>query len=658
MDRETIEAAEAAVHPNFPKTEAILIVELDGAEADVSALFTRVEEVCNEARASEIQIARTAEQRARFWQGRKAAFAAMGRVSPSYYVQDGVIPRTRLPEVLSRIRDLSERSGLKIGNVFHAGDGNLHPLVCYDERIPGQADLAQEVASEILTYCLDADGSNHRRARRGRRQGRAPAEDVQRERPRHDAARAVRVRSRLHLQPGQGVSDAATVRRGARAVQEASGRGGGSGGARLMPGATSTALLDRLAAQAGPGAAVRAGGGDDAVDGVQPRLVAAPGTGEGVAATLAWASAEGLSVRVSGGATKQQWGAPRGTVDVLLSTARLSRILEHRHGDLTATVEAGAPLGSVNAALGVHGQRLPWDPPWPEQATIGGIVATNDSGPRRHGHGAPRDSIIGVTMARMDGRTAKAGGIVVKNVAGYDLARLLTGSFGCLGVILTATFKLAPAPPASRTVHVTVDSLEAAAPVAADIAASSLTPTAIEVAWGPAGLLVRFESVEASVVQQADAACAIVGGERRFRRARRRPGAGGLGGGTRRIGPRAGTLVKLSTVPAELFATLAWLRDRAAADGLEMAAAGRAGLGVVDVRLDGPPEAQAGLVAVLRERLPAGRGSAVIRRGGPELRRRVDSWGPIGDGMRVMMAIKRQFDPAALLNPGRGPGGL
>ena len=159
MDRLTAEAAEAAVHPNFPAAEAILIVELDGAEADVTALFGRVEEVCAGAGAAEIRIARTEDERARFWRGRKAAFAAMGRVSPSYYVQDGVIPRTRLSEVLGRIRGLSERSGLRIGNVFHAGDGNLHPLVCYDERIPGQADLAQEVASEILTYCLDAGGS-------------------------------------------------------------------------------------------------------------------------------------------------------------------------------------------------------------------------------------------------------------------------------------------------------------------------------------------------------------------------------------------------------------------------------------------------------------------------------------------------------------------
>lgn len=159
MDRTTIEAAEAAVHPNFPPAEAVLIVELDGAEAEVTALFDLVETVCRDVGAQEIQVAQTEDQRARFWMGRKAAFAAMGRVSPSYYVQDGVIPRTKLPEVLRRIRALEAESGLKIGNVFHAGDGNLHPLVCYDDRVEGQAALAQSVASQILTFCLDVGGS-------------------------------------------------------------------------------------------------------------------------------------------------------------------------------------------------------------------------------------------------------------------------------------------------------------------------------------------------------------------------------------------------------------------------------------------------------------------------------------------------------------------
>jgi glycolate oxidase len=159
MDKLTIEAAEAAVHPNFPRAEAVLIVELDGPKPEVEGLFQLVEAICRRTGGREMQVARNNDERARIWKGRKAAFAAMGRVSPSYYVQDGVIPRTKLPEVLGRIRALEARSGLRIGNVFHAGDGNLHPLVCYDERIPGQADLAEEVAGEILTYCIEAGGS-------------------------------------------------------------------------------------------------------------------------------------------------------------------------------------------------------------------------------------------------------------------------------------------------------------------------------------------------------------------------------------------------------------------------------------------------------------------------------------------------------------------
>jgi glycolate oxidase len=159
MDRLSIRAAEAAVQPQFPPADTILIVELDGPAAEVRALFGVVEETCRRCGATTVEIARDEQHRARIWRGRKAAFAAMGRVSPNYYVQDGVVPRTRLPEVLGRIRRLEERSGLRIGNVFHAGDGNLHPLICYDERVPGEADRAAEVAGEILLYCIEAGGS-------------------------------------------------------------------------------------------------------------------------------------------------------------------------------------------------------------------------------------------------------------------------------------------------------------------------------------------------------------------------------------------------------------------------------------------------------------------------------------------------------------------
>ncbi len=159
MDRTTIRAAEAAVKPGFPDAEAVLIVELDGHGQEVATLFEQIESVCDDNGAWGVQVARDDTQRGRIWMGRKAAFAAMGRVAPSYYVQDGVIPRSTLPEVLRRIRDLEQRSGLTIGNVFHAGDGNLHPLVCYDDAVEGQAELAEQAASEILSYCLDVGGS-------------------------------------------------------------------------------------------------------------------------------------------------------------------------------------------------------------------------------------------------------------------------------------------------------------------------------------------------------------------------------------------------------------------------------------------------------------------------------------------------------------------
>jgi glycolate oxidase len=159
MDALTIRAVEAAVQPGFPAVDAVLIVELDGPAEEVRTLFGTVTEICLRRGATAMDVAHDEAQRARIWKGRKAAFAAMGRVSPNYYVQDGVVPRTRLPEVLRRIRDLEARSGLRIGNVFHAGDGNLHPLICYDGKREGDAARAAAAAGEILSYCVEAGGS-------------------------------------------------------------------------------------------------------------------------------------------------------------------------------------------------------------------------------------------------------------------------------------------------------------------------------------------------------------------------------------------------------------------------------------------------------------------------------------------------------------------
>src|SRR5438132_4438311 len=160
MDALTLEAVEAAVAPGYPAgAGAVLIVELDGPAPQVLDDSAAVERICRETGPFEVRAAEDAEERARIWRGRKSSFAAMGRISPSYYVQDGVVPRTRLPEVLRRINELAGQYELRIASVFHAGDGNLHPLVLYDEDMPGEAERAEELATAILDVCIDAGGS-------------------------------------------------------------------------------------------------------------------------------------------------------------------------------------------------------------------------------------------------------------------------------------------------------------------------------------------------------------------------------------------------------------------------------------------------------------------------------------------------------------------
>jgi glycolate oxidase len=159
MDRLSIEAAEAAVHAGYPDCGALLLVELDGPVAEVESLMAQVKELCSQCGAWEQRLAQSDAERAVVWKGRKAAFAAMGRISPNYIVQDGVIPRTALPQVLREIARLSEAAGLRVANVFHAGDGNLHPLVLYDRRIDGQEHSAEQLAMAILQICVEAGGS-------------------------------------------------------------------------------------------------------------------------------------------------------------------------------------------------------------------------------------------------------------------------------------------------------------------------------------------------------------------------------------------------------------------------------------------------------------------------------------------------------------------
>jgi glycolate dehydrogenase FAD-binding subunit len=400
---------------------------------------------------------------------------------------------------------------------------------------------------------------------------------------------------------------------------------------------------------------VRDGAAADAVDGIVPKFVAEPTSAQEVAETLAWAASGKLSVLTRGAGTKIGWGPPLQSIDLLLSTARLNKVVAHRHGDLTATIESGALLGDVNWTLAAHRQWIPLDPYSGDRGTIGGVVATNDSGPRRHRYGSPRDLIIGVEFARADGRLAKGGGIVVKNVAGYDMPRLMTGAFGSLGVIITATFKLYPLTASSRTLVVDLKDPHELGVLAQSILGSHLTPTALEFQTPPLRALIRFETIEAAVEQQAANAVKLIAGAGFNARSVTGVEEDEIWAqhGTPQLD---GAAVKVSTLPTELAPTLT-LVDRLAG-GQNYSAAGRAGLGVFVVHLTGDVASQKKIISGLRDSLPLGRGSAVVMRASSDLKRELDVWGPIGDGLPLMKAVKQQFDPDGILNRGRGPGGL
>jgi len=402
---------------------------------------------------------------------------------------------------------------------------------------------------------------------------------------------------------------------------------------------------------------MRPGTASDAVDGVVPRHVIEPETNTALAQALAAASRDRLATVLRGGGTKVDWGRPPVAIDLVASTGRLNSLVVHRHGDLTATAHAGVTLKHLNQELARYGQWLPIDSAF-DDATIGGIVATNDAGPLRHRFGTPRDLLIGVNLAMADGRLVKAGGHVVKNVAGYDLGKLISGSCGSLAAIADATFKLLPIPRASSTLVASYQDSERLAHDTALVGASQVEPMAFDVRVAHAGssdapcrLLLRLASSPSAVDAQVESARRLVarGAELLTGEAEALVWAEQV----RAAWMASGAVVRIAWLPAKLADVISLIHEvQAMADGRVMLA-GRAGAGAGLLTIEGDTLTQAAVVRRLRSSVFVG--NVTVLRASGDLKSHVDVWGIPDSTAKTLHALKQAFDPAGILNAGRGP---
>ncbi len=425
-----------------------------------------------------------------------------------------------------------------------------------------------------------------------------------------------------------------------------------------MP-ATTLDIENEFRALLGPDS-IRAATAADAVCGVQPRLVLEPANEQQLAAALRLANDSNLAAIPRGGGTKLNWGNPPTRADLVLSTARLDKIIEHPWADLTVSVEAGCTIQKLQFALAQHGQRLALDPLWPEQATIGGVLSTNDSGSLRLRFGALRDLIIGVTLALPDGTLASSGGKVVKNVAGYDLPKLVTGALGTLAVITRAVFRLHPLPRFTKTFSCLARGfLPEAQRLLLAIQDSKLAHSALQVRFvedvAEPQLDILFEGTEAGIMAQAGqlkslaAPALITEADPSVWNARQELYSAA------KVDESTCALAKFSTLPTEITSAAGTLCGigvtRVRCDVVAQAT------GIGHIRLRGEPAAIASVLHNFRAGLERNDGALVIHHR-PAAMPPLDAWGSSSDALPLMRAVKNQFDPKNTLNPGRFVGGI
>ena len=372
-----------------------------------------------------------------------------------------------------------------------------------------------------------------------------------------------------------------------------------------------------------------------------------------IAEILRFADSNGIVVMPCGSASKQGWGNPV-QAGIRLDMGRMNTLREHAWQDMTCTVEAGCSWAAMQTELARHGQMVALDPLWPERATVGGIVAANDSGSLRLRYGGLRDLIIGMTVVLADGTIAKTGGKVVKNVAGYDLHKLVTGSFGTLGVIAEVNFRLHPLETYIQTwTTIAPDPLEFERPLR-ELLDSQLTPSSVQLR-----LNTNQCALDARVAAPAECMDEHLAKLRKiFGSAELRQSDQIVWHSRQELHDSAGAIVlKISASPSDLCKLAGELREWAIGRGRNIAISAQA-TGLVTVALESVTNEASTFIEHLRNRLTNFGGSVVALRLPDTLRGTVDVWGCESNALPLMKEIKRRFDPNRILNPGRFVGNI
>lgn len=414
-----------------------------------------------------------------------------------------------------------------------------------------------------------------------------------------------------------------------------------------------------------------ASGGDFRVDDEGERAVAFPRNIEELSEMMRLANGEGWRVIPAGAGTWLEMGARPERFDLVVSTAKMNHTLEYEPADLTATVEAGVTLAAFNRTAAEDRQFIPLDPFGDERSTIGGVIATASGGPMRCAYGTPRDWLIGAAVVAADGQITRAGGKVVKNVAGYDLCKLYAGSFGTLAVIAEASFKLRALPSGEKTVVFYSSDAKSLCSLAARVTDSDLQPAAMELISpdgetpGPIdaehfALVLKFLNEVETIDWEIEETERLGSGIRHATLSEADAGEFWRAYHESETSPRAEFVLKLSALPADLNVLIDDINRALPPARLRAHAAN----GVVRLHgdagwLDGfKTEERLGMLAEIRRLTRARGGQTLILRAPDEIKSRMDVWGEAGHTAGLMRALKEKFDPHRLLNPGRFVAGI